>query len=196
MPSLAWRSISVSSVGTTREPARRRLRVRSGGGGIQPGHVGIDVTDPRSNYRFRNSRHERPRDEGVRSILGVPGRTVEFLRTLPDHLGVNGEERDALENPRLPFRLRRSRRKAVAERLQAVVARIVNEILPDLFQGFDAGPITRANCQSVKIHARFVPESFPVFFLCESRIDSLVHQLDNFGFGRSSHFSQKVRRYG
>jgi len=37
----------------------------------------------------------------------------------------------------------------------------------------------------VKIHAGFVPVSFPVFFLWESRIDSLIHQLDNFGFGHN-----------
>jgi uncharacterized membrane protein YfcA len=42
----------------------------------------------------------------------------------------------------------------------------------------------------VKIHARSVPSSFPLVFLCESRIDSLVHQLDNLGFG-ISHFSLK-----
>ena len=63
-------------------------------------------------------------------------------RTPADHRGVEAEERDALKAPRLPFRLRRSRRKSVAERLQAVVTWIVSKILRDLFQGPDTGPIT------------------------------------------------------
>jgi hypothetical protein len=67
---------------------------------------------------------------------------LESLENAPDHRGVEGEERDALKTPRLPFRLRRSRRKSVAERLQAVVMWIVSKILRDLFQGPDTGPVT------------------------------------------------------
>jgi hypothetical protein len=64
------------------------------------------------------------------------------LHVVGAHRGVEGEERDALKTPRLPFRLRRSQRKSVAERLQAVVMWIVSKILRDLFQGLDTGPIT------------------------------------------------------
>jgi hypothetical protein len=59
----------------------------------------------------------------------------------PDHRGVQGEGRTR-KTARLPFRLRRSRRKSVAERLQAVVTRMISKILRDLFQGPDTGPIT------------------------------------------------------
>ena len=64
------------------------------------------------------------------------------LHVVGAHRGVEGEERDALKTPRLPFRLRCSRRKSVAERLQAVVTGIVSKIFRDLFQGPDTGPIT------------------------------------------------------
>jgi hypothetical protein len=56
-------------------------------------------------------------------------------------VGVEGED-GTLKTPRLPFRLRLSRRKSVAERLQAVVTWIVSKIIRDLFQGPDTGPIT------------------------------------------------------